>query len=280
MAAETSMATKAKAKVKEKAAADKWRRIRPGRWSLLLLLVGLMVGSAAWGVQKLQDPELLPLKIVRIDGGFQRLKREDVQRVLAPHIQTGFFAIDVAAIRAATEELPWVDEVSVRLVWPDTLQLSVTEQVPLARWQQDRMLNLRGEVFQPPLAEIPQGLPVFVGPDGSESEVLSRFQELNERLAPLGLAVKKIGLDARRAWTLKMDDGLIVRLGKKDVEMRMARFFRVYPLLQRKQLQLKEVDLRYTNGFSIRKDSERGEVAAPKVGMGSGITMSCKRGLV
>jgi cell division protein FtsQ len=273
--AETAMATKTKAKV----ATDLGRRIRPGRLLLVLLVVVLLGGGVTWGVQKLQDPQLLPLKVVRIDGRFQRLKREDVQRVLAPHIQAGFFAIDVAAIRAATEALPWADEVSVRLIWPNTLQLAVTEQVPLARWQQDRLLNVRGEAFQPPVVEIPAGLPVFNGPDGSESEVMSRFRELNVQLDPLGLAVQKIGLDARRAWTLKMDNGLVVRLGKKDIEMRMARFFRVYPLLQRKRLRLKEVDLRYTNGFSIRKDSEKGEVAAPRLGMGLVTTMSCKRGL-
>jgi cell division protein FtsQ len=271
------MATKAtKAK---KAETDKGAVLRVRRWLLGLLFLVLMGGSAAWGVQKLQDPQLLPLKVVRIDGSFQSLKREDVQQALAPHIQAGFFAIDVAAIRTATEELPWVDQVSVRLIWPDTLQLSVTEQVPMARWQENQLLNERGEAFRPPAAQIPSGLPVFAGPDGSESLVMNRFRELNQRLDPLGLAVQKIGLDARRAWTLKMDNGLVVRLGKKDIEMRMARFFRVYPLLQRKQLQLKEVDLRYTNGFAIRKDTEKGQVASPRLGMGLVTAMSRKRGL-
>jgi cell division protein FtsQ len=269
------MATKSKKVTTEK----EERGYRYGRLLLLSLFVLLLGGGVALGVQKLQDPQLLPLKVVRIDGSFQHLKRTDVQQALAPHIQTGFFAIDVAAIRTATEALPWVDRVSVRLIWPDTLQLSVTEQAPLARWQGDRLMNLRGEIFQPAAAEIPEGLPVFSGPDGSESEVMNRFRELNARLDPLGLAVQQIGLDARRAWSLKMDNGLIVRLGKKDIETRMARFFRVYPMLQRKQLQLKEVDLRYTNGFAIRKDSEKGGVATPKLGMGTVTTMSCKRGL-
>lgn len=253
-----------------------WRRTL-WRALLLLLFVGLIGGGAMWGVQKLRDPQLLPLKVVQIDGSFQHLKREDVRRVLVPHLQRGFFAIDVAAIQAAAEQLPWVDRASVRLIWPDTLRLSVTEQVPLARWRQDRLLNTRGEIFQP--AEVPSELPLFAGPDGSELEVVRRFKELNARLRPLGLVVEKIALDARRAWTLQVSNGLIVRLGKKDIEMRLARFFRIYPRLQREKLQLQEVDLRYTNGFAIRKKAAGGEDAPPKAGIGSVTTVSSKRGL-
>ncbi len=258
---------------------DGGRLFRPARALLLMLLAVLIGGTAVWGVRKLQDPELLPLKVVRIDGGFQHLKREDVQRVLEPHLRRGFFAIDVAAIRTSAEDLPWVDRVSVRLVWPDTLRLSVTEQVPLARWQEGRLLNVRGQVFRPPATEIPPGLPVFAGPEGSELEIVGRYRDLNARLDSLGMAVQQITLDARRAWTLKTDNGLVVRLGKKDIEMRLARFFRIYPLLQRKQLQLQEVDLRYTNGFAIRKKADNGEGASPKVGMGWRTPVLGARGL-
>ena len=62
-------------------------------------------------------------------------------------------------------------------------------------------------------------------------------------------------LDARRSWTLQLDDGLVIRLGNKDVQARLTRFFRVYPRLQQMATQVREMDLRYPNGFAIRADT-------------------------
>jgi cell division protein FtsQ len=165
----------------------------------------------------------------------------------------GFFSIDVAAMRRAAQKLPWVDQVDVRLVWPETLQMNVTEQQPLVRWQEDSLLNIRGELFKPEASEIPAGLPDLSGPDGSEAEVVGRYRELKAELAILGLVVTKVVLDARRAWTVSTDSGLVIKLGSKDNAARLARFIRIYPALQGEQREMMQVDLRYPNGFAVQR---------------------------
>ncbi len=221
------------------------------RWMLLLMSIPLLAAGLFLGVEKLQDPEFMPVKVVRIDGQLQRLQREDLERVVATELHGGFFSIDVAAMRSAAQGLPWVDRVDVRLVWPETLQINVTEQQPWARWQEDRVLNLRGELFQPAASEIPAGLPALSGPDGSETEVTRRYQELKAELATLGLLVTTVVLDARRAWTVTTDSGLVIKLGSKDSDARLARFIRIYPVLQGEQSEMMQVDLRYPNGFAV-----------------------------
>lgn len=222
------------------------------RWTGLLLLLAALGAGANWGVAKLRDPQLLPVQVVRIDGSFHRLQRAALEQAVASRLHGGFFTVDVAAVQEAVSRLPWVDRTSVRLVWPGTLRVTVEEQVPLARWQQDRLLNLRGQVFNPADIEPPAGLPLLSGPDGSEGEVLGRYRDLQVRLQPFGREVRELRLDARRAWTLQLDSGLVIRLGNKQVEARLSRFFRVYPRLQQMQEQLREMDLRYPNGFAVR----------------------------
>jgi cell division protein FtsQ len=231
------------------------------RWIVLLISIPLLAGGVFLGIEKLQDPQFMPVKVVRIDGQLQRLKREDLERAVAAELHGGFFSIDVAAMRSAALELPWVDRVDVRLVWPETLQMNVTEQQPLARWQEDRLLNLRGELFQPVASEIPEGLPVLSGPDGSEIEVVGRYRELKAELAVLGLVVTKVVLDARRAWTVITDSGLVIKLGSKDSVARLARFIRIYPALQAEQREMMQVDLRYPNGFAVQHKVGRGDEA-------------------
>ena len=125
-----------------------WRVI--GRWTLGLALFSLMGGGAVWGVMKLQDPRVMPLSVVRIDGDFRHMHRGDLEQAIGSAIRGNFFTVDVAGIRAAAHRPPWVDEVSVRRVWPATLQMQVVEQVPLARWGESGLINGRGEVFRPP----------------------------------------------------------------------------------------------------------------------------------
>ncbi len=225
------------------------------RWTGLLLLLGAVAAGVDWGITRLRDPQLLPVRVVRIDGSFHHLQRPALEQAVASRLHGGFFTVDVAAVQDAVDRLPWVDRTSVRLIWPGTLQVTVEEQVPLARWQKKRLLNRRGEVFDPADIEPPAGLPLLSGPDGSEGEVLRRYRDLQTRLQPLGREIRELLLDARRAWTLQLDNGLVIRLGNKDVAARLARFFLVYPRLQQTETRLREMDLRYPNGFAVRADT-------------------------
>jgi cell division protein FtsQ len=220
-------------------------------WLKVMLLVAVVGGGLYWGVTVVTDPTLLPLKVVRTDGKFRYMQRQDLEQAVAGLTRDGFLMVDVAAIRDRARTLPWVDRVSVRRVWPDSLQLWVEEHVPLSRWQEKAMLNVRGEVFRPKYGTIPAGLPLLSGPDGSEQELARHYMEVKVRLGSMGLEIEEMKMDERRAWSMRLDSGAVIRLGSKDLKHRLARFYSIYPLLQADKRQLQEVDLRYTNGFAV-----------------------------
>ena len=220
-------------------------------WLKVLVLIAFFGGGSYWGIVTLTDPKLLPLKVVRTEGKFRYIQRQDLEQAVASLTRGGFLTVDVAAIRDRAKSLPWVDRVSVRRVWPDSLQLWVEEQDPLCRWRDDAMLNVRGEVFHPKAGSIPSGYPRLSGPDGSEKELARYYLVIKNRLASLGLVVEELTMDERRAWSMKLKNGAVIRLGSKDLDERLARFYRIYPLLQADTRQLQEVDLRYTNGFAV-----------------------------
>lgn len=224
-------------------------------WLKLLVLVIIFGGGSYWGIVTVTDPKLLPLKVVRTEGKLRYLQRQDLEQAVADLTTGGFLTVDVEAIRDRARVLPWVDRVSVRRVWPDSLQLWVEEQVPLSRWRDDAMLNVRGEVFHPKAGAIPPGFPGLSGPDGSEKKLAKYYLAIKHSLGALGLAIDEIAMDERRAWTMRLNNGTIVRFGNKDLDERLARFYRIYPLLLADKRQMKEVDLRYTNGFAVTWNS-------------------------
>ena len=230
--------------------ATDWHRV--GRWSLSLLLFGVMASALLWGGVQLRNPAVLPLEVVRIDGRFSHLERDDIVQAVSDAVRGNFFTVDVEAVRDAALQLPWVERVSVRRVWPGTLDMKVEEQQPLARWGKTSLVNRRGEVFTPPRESIPAGLPRLSGQEGSAPAVVARYREIGRRLGELGLRIERLTLDSRQAWRLWLEGGLELDLGRADLERRLNRFIRIYPRLSREAGQrMKRVDLRYTNGFAV-----------------------------
>ena len=80
-----------------------------------------------------------------------------------------------------------------------------------------------------------------------------QYAYFRKSLEPLGRAPARVSVSARRAWTLTLDSGLTLELGRADPEDRLARFVQNYAqaaaLLGRR---MQHVDLRYSNGFAVR----------------------------
>lgn len=227
-----------------------WVRIR--QWGAVLSIAVVALLGVHMGAAWLKDPNTLPLQVVRIEGEFNYLDRQKLERVVANEVRGGFFSVDVEAIRTATRVMPWVDEVAVRRVWPDTLRIWVSEQVPLARWGDKGVVNTRGEGFWPAVDEIPSGLPRLMGPEGTASEMAGRYLELQQQLQPLGLQVVRLQQDARGAWVSEFDNGAVIKLGSRDLDVRLKRFLRLYPRLKAAgKGEPMQVDLRYTNGLVV-----------------------------
>ncbi len=232
-----------------------------------LLLLGLLVFAGLLGKQWFSDPWRFPLSVVEVKGDFRYLDKQQLQAAVAPHASGGFFTVDVAAIRSAAEQLPWVRKASVKRVWPETLRLQIEEQQPVARWGERGFLNKQGEAFLPGTTSVSLALPSLAGPDGQELKVLENFQQVTETLSPLGLTVTQMHLDKRRAWHLQLDNAVLLELGRADAWQRLQRFVRAWPAVFAGRLdELQRVDLRYSNGFSVSWKQTVASVAAGKQG--------------
>ena len=212
----------------------------------------LFVGSAAWGVVKLADPAVLPLKVVRIDGELKHLDRRALEQAVSGVMEGNFFTVDLEAVRAAALKLAWVDQVTVRRIWPDTLNMRVEEQQPLARWGEKQLVNGRGGVFTPEPESLKAELPSLDGPAESAEEMVQRYQSMGSRFSLLKLDIARLVMDGRRAWTVGFKQGMELKLGHTDTEARVERFVRLYPRLEQTEKQrVKRIDMRYANGVAV-----------------------------
>lgn len=193
-----------------------------------------------------------PITAVDIEAPMKRVTSMQIQAAISEEVRSGFISADLKQIRRELEALDWVDVAVVRRRWPDRLQILVAEQIPAARWQDDGLLNTRGELFVTGARHIPAELPRLSGPEGSSDEVARRYLAMRGPLIEAGMQLKSVRMTPRGAWELILSNGVQVRLGRRDIEQRSHRFLStVTRLVTHREGDIDFVDMRYSNGFSI-----------------------------
>jgi cell division protein FtsQ len=217
-----------------------------------LVLIAVLAAILSFARVWLSDPYRFPLEVVEVKGEFRFLSKQRLQLAVAPQVEGGFFTVDVSAIRTAAEQLPWVYKAAVKRIWPATLRIDIEEQQAAARWGERGYLNKDGEPFFPQQLTRSLALPALSGPEGHERNVLENYRRVARTLAPLNLQVTGMELDERRAWHLIIGDGVLLELGRADTRERLQRFIRAYAMVFADRIDdLRRVDLRYSNGFSV-----------------------------
>ncbi|RZI43581.1 FtsQ-type POTRA domain-containing protein [Herbaspirillum sp. HC18] len=225
-----------------------------------LLVLGLIASGLWWVAQR----PMFTIKTIRIEAvgemPLRHVNPSTVRTTAVPRIKGNFFTTNLDAVRVAFETVPWVRKASVRREWPNKLIVTLEEHEPLGTWGDDgRLLSVKGDVFTANLAEAEEDgeLAEFAGPDGSEKEVVARYRELTDWFKAISLAPDSVRLSGRYAWSVKLNNGMTVELGREQskttLKDRVDRLVKIYPqLVTRLQDRIESVDMRYPNGLALK----------------------------
>lgn len=214
------------------------------RAALLVLIVGALA-ALTWALDR-------PIRVISMDGAFQRVSPGQIEKAVAPFTRAGFMSADLDLIQRAVERVPWVDHARVQRRFPNSLHVTVVEETAAARWGASGLLNTRGELFVREATHVPAELPRLSGPEGSQSQVAQRYLSAQGRMLEAGMRIAALRLDERGAWEMDLDSGVTVRLGRRDVDERLDRFIRTASqVISHRLNDITYVDMRYSNGFAI-----------------------------
>ena len=215
--------------------------------ALLTLSVALVVyGALYWLVHQ----PMFGIRLVTVVEAPVHVTRRQVEDVVRRELYGNFFTLDLETSRRAFARLPWVREASLERRWPDALEVRIVEQQAVAVWQDGGLVNREGDVFQ---GASDADLPLFAGPDGSSRRVAERFAAIRAELAGVGLVPRSIELSARHAWSIEVQSGPRIELGRGTDLAALRRFVDAYPMHVEPLLpRLAQIDLRYRNGFALR----------------------------
>lgn len=165
--------------------------------------------------------------------------------------------LGAAALRERLEAAPMVRRAEIRKSYPNELAITLVEREPFALWQRNGELSVvaaDGAVIDrlrdPALA----GLPLVVG-DGANLRAAD-YAALLAAAGPLRSKIRAGMLVSGRRWTLKMENGLDVRLPEEGAAAAVARLVRLdrdAGLLDRDVL---AIDLRMPDRVVVRLSEE------------------------
>lgn len=209
-------------------------------------------------------------------SGLSQLREAEVLAAagLTPKISLAF--LDAGEVRERLERVPLIKNAAVRKLYPNELVVSLTEREPHAIWQLEGELFViaaDGTVIDLMQDERFADLPFVVG--NKANERTKDYLALLEAAGPLRSRIRAGTLVSGRRWTLKIDNGMDVRLpeiGAADALARLVKLEREQKILDKDVL---AVDLRMADRVVVRLTEEaaatRAEALKKKPTRGKGV---------
>ncbi len=193
------------------------------------------------------------IEIVAIEGNLSMVTEDDIKMAVFDFINQSMVAIDLLAIKNALEQNAWINTVSLRRKWPDTLIINVTEEVAIARWGESQLLNQEAALFSPPSILDQINLAKLSGPDGAAKRVMQQYQIFNQLLFSKNLRITSLNLNSRGAWFMQLSNEIEIAVGSIQPVKRVRRFAVVFETLFAGQIEsIESFDLRYEDGIAVK----------------------------
>ncbi len=201
----------------------------------------------------------LKIDAIRISGQSETAEL-DVLNSLAIPEHASMVTFDVNAARERIEQLPWVASATIRKVYPDSLEVEITEREPFVLWQRDgqvAVIDAAGNVLSDYVAPRYRDLPMLVGA-GAQSQateildLIAQFPDIHSRL-------KAATLVSDRRWNLTLNNDVVIMLPEEDP---VPALIQLETLDQSQQLLSRDilsVDLRLPDRVVVALDEVRFE---------------------
>ena len=236
------------------------RRSRKKKWSFLpkwqtLLKISIIsiLFVLLWQGWQYTKPKNFPLKHVRVVATFQHISPQEIQKIAEPYLNNGFFYLNVFGLKHQLLKMPWAYDISINRIWPDTLSINIVEQQTIAKWGENSLINADGQIFSPDAATFPQNLPLLLGPDNSEANILQIYIAAQNLLKPLNLTIKQLILNPYHYWQIGTNTDTMVFLREQDPLLQLKFLVSVYSKIAVNHNTMpKTIDLRYNNGMAVK----------------------------
>ncbi len=185
-------------------------------------------------------------------SGEKEMSREDILTAIGVTNRTSLLFLDADAARARLLTIPRIGDAAVLKLYPDRLQITITERQAFALWQKDGKVSVIAEdgTVLEPFSGRYAGLPLVVGKGAARRA--KDFLAVVDQYPDISGAVRASILVAQRRWNLRLNNGIDIELPESNVA---AALQRLVALDHDKKLLSRDVtliDLRIPDRVTVR----------------------------
>lgn len=217
-----------------------------------LLKIGLVCASAA-GFYFLWPVANQPVTEVAFTGDLTRVDMQEMRERVRGHATTGLLMLDIERLDSDLESMDWVYAAEIRKSWPSRLEIAIEQEQPVARWGDTGYLAASGEMVSSESFDDLIGLPDLQVRRASPQDTLELFYALSSAMKTYGLSLTQLTQSPYGSWSMEMENGSRVMLGKEELIVRIKRVMNAWASYDSDQInQLESVDARYPNGIAVK----------------------------
>jgi cell division protein FtsQ len=186
-------------------------------------------------------------------SGSKEVSREEILTTAGVSGRVSLLFLDAGAARTRLRSNPWIADAAVLKLYPDRLQISVTERQAFALWQKSGRVSViapDGTVLEPYIEDRYLDLPLVVG-RGAETQAKDFFAILG-RFSVIRAQLRASVLAAERRWDLWLKNGVEIRLPETRVEQALELLTKLDREKQLLSRDIVAVDLRLPDRVSVR----------------------------
>ena len=218
------------------------------------------------------------LEVVNNDN--PNIDTQEIQQVINTTLNGTTLSTDLKMMVEPILDNPWVEQVVIRRVWPNTIVLRLHERRIIALWNNKYLISEFGELTDIPVSDyekVEKKLGCYLmrieGPKDFLSKIVSRAEETNNLLANINKKLLHLRLTEQFSWEAQTTGGMTFRFGGDDLQgpmyYRLKNFTNSYSSLANKLTEkgirsheINYVDLRYAKGFAIKTTNKKNKSMA------------------
>jgi len=185
--------------------------------------------------------------------GPKEVSREEVLTVAGVTGHASLLFLDADAARTRLLANPWIADAAVLKLYPDRLQITITERQAFALWQKDGRVGViaaDGTVLEPFVENRYVRLPLVVG-RGAERRAKD-FLAILDRYPDIRSQLRASIMVADRRWNLRLKNGIDVRLPESNVEQALDRLVALDHEKKILSRDILAIDLRLSDRVTVR----------------------------
>lgn len=219
--------------------------------SIVASLTAVIGLSAYYGGQAVDTIMERPIAKITVKSEFKFISEHDSSEMINKNIKGNFLNENLLRMQEKLLQNPWIDDVILSRRWPDNLMVTIVEQVPVARWNNDSYINKRGEVIKVGNTDNLDYLPKLSASKDAV-DMMQRYYRLNQIVSQSNLVIVELEKDARGHWSAELLNGWTLLLGRDQLDEKLKRL----NVVVKKQLapvadNIALIDLRYEYGLAV-----------------------------